>query len=259
MNTNKNSIEEQNQAELFDRIASEYEQHYSDKYSQRYRALFYNTPLIEGLNLSGKRVLEGMCGSGQTTQFLLSKGAEVVGLDISEQMINSFKRSFPNNQAVQASMLDTKLEEASFDYVIIVGSLHHLQPHVQAAIDEVFRLLKPGGYFCFIEPHSGSLPDLVRKLWYKLDKHFFEENESSIDFNQLAVINAQRFEVCKTKYLGNIAYILVLNTLILRMPKKLKRLYTPTLLRLEAFISKFQNKTFSCFIVGQWRKKTPSQ
>ena len=51
-------------------------------------------------------------------------------------------------------------------------------------VKEIHRVLKPGGYFCFMEPHSGSFPDVIRKFWYKHD-HFFSENEAAIDINSL--------------------------------------------------------------------------
>ncbi len=249
------TTEEQIQSELFDRIGNQYELHYSDQSSQKYRAIFYNMPMTEGLDLSGKQVLEAMCGSGQTTQFLASKGAKVTGLDISSQMTDSFKKSFPTYKVITGSILDTGLEDASFDCVVLVGGLHHLHPYVENAIDEIYRVLKPDGYFCFVEPHAKSLPDKARKLWYRFDKNFFEKNEGSIDFDELAAKNITRFKVLKTKYLGNVAYMLVLNTLILRIPQRIKRYYTPFLLKIEFFLSRFQTKTFSCFIVGQWQKK----
>ena len=68
---------------------------------------------------------------------------------------------------------------------------------------------------------------------------------------------ASRFDFVSETYAGNIAYIFVLQSLILRIPLGLKRFYTPALLRLESLLQRFQRPQLSMFVVGQWRKKGP--
>lgn len=256
MSTQQTKEWEQKQAEHYDRIASQYQAHYSDEHSQKYRARFLNGPMLEGLDLAGARVLEAMCGSGQTTAFLLSRGARLTGLDVSPQMIASFKRSWPECEAVCASITETGIEADSFDCVVMVGGLHHLHPRVGEALDEIHRILKPGGHLCFMEPHAGSLPDQVRKIWYRYD-HFFEKNEAAIDLDDLMRRNASRFEFIKMKYVGNVAYLLVYSSLIFRIPLGLKRYYTPLLLACESLLDPLLGKRLACVALGQWRKKPP--
>jgi SAM-dependent methyltransferase len=165
----------------YDRIGTEYELHYGDPCSRQYRERFINQPMFEGIELSGMRVLEAMCGNGQTTEHLLSRGAIVTGLDISPAEIDSFKRHWPDCDAKCSSMIESGFADDSFDCIAIVGGLHHLHPRLGEAVGEIHRILKPGGFFCFAEPYQGSLPDLVRSFWYKHDK-LFAVNEASIDF-----------------------------------------------------------------------------
>jgi SAM-dependent methyltransferase len=194
-----------------------------------------------------------MCGSGQTTEFLLSLGARVTGLDIAVEQIASFRTQWPQCNAVCASILDSGLDDESFDCVVVVGGLHHLPPRVEQAVDEIYRVLKPGGYFCFCEPHAGSFPDWVRRRWYRHDP-LFEKNEEAIDLAALERQNRSRFEFVKKTYVGNIAYLLVLNSLIFRIPARIKPLYTPLLFPLESAIGALQSKRLSCVAVCQWRK-----
>jgi SAM-dependent methyltransferase len=210
--------------------------------------------MFSGISLSGMDVLEAMCGSGQTTAYLLSKGCKVTGLDISTEEIKSFKRGWPGCRIKCASILDSGLASESFDCVAIVGGLHHLQPNLARAVDEIHRVLKPNGYFCFAEPHKGSVPDVIRAYWYKYD-NFFATNEASIDLKTLKDEFHTKFRFNKEIYFGNIAYLLVLNSMIFRIPVGLKPLYTPTMLRIESMASKFQGKLSSCFAVCQWQKK----
>lgn len=242
------------QRDHYDEIAAEYEAHYSDACSLDYRRQFIYRPMFHGLSLGGMKVLDAMCGSGQTTEYLLENKASVTGLDISDVIVDSFKARWSGCEAVCRSLLDSGVPDASFDCVVIVGGLHHIHPHVSRAVKEIHRVLKPGGYFCFMEPHSGSFPDVIRKIWYKHDR-FFSENEAAIDMNSLEQEFAPDFAFKRVEYLGNLAFLLVLNSLIFRIPERLKPLYSPVLLRLESLISKFQNKRTSCFVVGQWQKR----
>jgi SAM-dependent methyltransferase len=154
---------------------------------------------------------------------------------------------------VKRSLLDSGLPDNSFDCVAVVGGLHHIHPNVKAAVREIHRVLKPGGHFCFMEPHSGSVPDVVRKVWYRFDR-FFSDNEAAIDVGLLQEDFRNAFELKKVKYLGNIAFLLVLNSLIFRIPPKSKRFFAPLLMKLEPWVNKFQTKLTSCFVVTQWQK-----
>src|SRR5882762_6007733 len=92
---------EQLQQDHYDQIADEYEAHYSDACSLEYRRKFIYEPMFEGIELSGMKVLDAMCGSGQTTEYLLSRGAQVTGLDLSSEVISSFKSRWSGCDAIQ--------------------------------------------------------------------------------------------------------------------------------------------------------------
>lgn len=247
-------VSELQQQEHYDTIAAEYEEHYSDKYSVEYRRRFIYDPMFAGLELQGKNVLDAMCGSGQTTEYLLERGANVTGLDISNEVIETFKARWTSATALQRSLLDSGLPDNSFDYVVIVGGLHHIHPNVNRAVLEIHRILKPGGHLCFMEPHSGSFPDLVRRVWYKFDR-FFSDNEEAVDIEALKLDFENKFSLKRANYLGNLAFLLVLNSLIFRIPARMKKYYSPVMMKLESVISRLQTKLTSCFAVTQWEKK----
>jgi len=238
----------------YDQIAAAYEAHYSDACSREYRRRFIYDPMFAGLNLAGMQTLDAMCGSGQTSAHLLEHGAIVTGLDISGEAIDSFRARWPNCRGVQRSLLNSGFDDESFDCVAVVGGLHHVHPNVSEAIQEIHRVLKPGGYFCFMEPHTGSLADVVRRFWYKHDR-FFSDNEAAIDVDQLTAEYASRFRFDKTKYSGNIAFLFVLNSLIFRLPLRAKPFYSRPLMLVESHISKLQTKKSSCFVIAQWQKQ----
>lgn len=241
------------QKDLFDKIADKYELHYSDKYSKKYRERFVFEKMFKGIDFSGLDVLEAMCGTGQVVEHLLPRGANVTGLDISSEMMGIFKKRFPDSKQVCASFFDNGLPAQSFDVVVMNGGLHHIHPDVDRAVDEVYRLLRPGGYFCFADPHKGSFPDIIRKIWYRYDSTF-EKNEEAIDLNALESKNAKRFKFISKSYQGNLAFLLVYNSMIFRIPHWIKRFYSPFLIFLESLINVFQGKRSSCICVCQWKK-----
>ena len=71
--------------------------------------------------------------------------AEVVGLDQSEHMVAQARRNFPDLRFEVGDARTFSLEEP-FDAVFSNAVLHWLKP-ADAAVDRVWRALKPGGRF----------------------------------------------------------------------------------------------------------------
>jgi len=242
------------QKDHYERISSGYDAHYNDFHSQKYIRRFILEPMFRGIDVENKLVLEAMCGGGQVTEYLLEKQARVVGLDISPSQTAYFQRRHARAEVICASMLNSGIKDESFDVVAIVGGIHHLPPHGSETIREIHRILKTGGYFCFAEPHSESLAEMPRKMWYKRDS-LFAANEAAINMSELRGEFAEMFDFNTEIYLGNVAYLLVLNSMVFRVPHRLKSLYSPALVKLETVLNQVLGKPFSCLVAAQWRKK----
>jgi SAM-dependent methyltransferase len=242
------------QKQHYERIGADYDVHYNDAYSQKYMRRFVFEPMFEGLNVENQMVLEAMCGGGQTTKYLLEHKAKVVGLDISPQQTTNFKRRHQQADVLCGSILSSGIESESFDMVTVIGGIHHLPPHTKESILEIHRVLKPGGHFCFMEPHSESFAERFRKAWYKRDS-LFAENEAAINMSELHQHFSNHFTFKREHYLGNFAYLLVLNSMVFRVPINIKPYYSPFLISAEGVFNKILGKPFSCFVVAQWQKK----
>jgi SAM-dependent methyltransferase len=248
---------EQRQREHYDSISSDYEAHYADPWSLRYRRRFIDRYLCLGLDLHGKQVLDAMCGPGQLTQYLLEQWptVNITGLDISQNTADAYAKANPRCVPKCASFLQNGFQPSTFDAVFIVGGLHHLQPCVDDAVNEAHRLLKPGGIFSFCEPHTGSCLDVIRRNWYEKDS-LFERNEAAVNITGLRRRFADKFEFVREYYLGNIAYFLVYNSMVFRLPLSLKKWYSPPLLAAEWLLKPLHSRFLSAFGVCQWRKRT---
>ena len=242
------------QKQHYERIAAEYDIHYNDAHSQNYMQRFVFEPMFEGIDVNGKTVLEAMCGGGQTTKYLLNKNARVTGLDISPRQTSHFKNRHREVDVICGSILNSGIASESFDIVSVVGGIHHMPPYTRESIAEIYRILKPGGHFCFMEPHSESVAESFRRAWYKRDS-LFAENEAAINMSELRQDFKDCFNFKHEYYLGNFGYLLILNSMVFRIPLKFKSVYSPSLMKTEAVLNKVFGKPLSCFVVAQWQKK----
>ena len=109
---------------------------------------------------SGKRLLEVGCGLGTDLIEFARGGAVVTGVDLTPQSIELVRKRFAlEGFAVDARVSDAEhlpFGDSSFDVVYSFGVLHHT-PNTQQAIDEVYRVLKPGGKIIIMLYHKNSL------------------------------------------------------------------------------------------------------
>ncbi len=98
-----------------------------------------------------KTCLDAGCGGGRFVVALAKLGArKVCGIDISEGVLEAATervryRHLENQvELKRASVLDIPYPDATFDYVVSSGVIHH-SPDPKRAFGELVRVLKPGG------------------------------------------------------------------------------------------------------------------
>lgn len=107
--------------------------------------------------VSGRRVLDLACGQGIVARRLADRGASVVGVDVSERLLET-ARSYEREEPLGISYLleDARtldgLEDAGFDGVVCNMSLMDI-PDLGATLRSVARVLRPGGWFVFSVVH----------------------------------------------------------------------------------------------------------
>ena len=146
---------------------------------------------IAGFNkLKGKKVLEIGCGVGTDGVEFARSGAYYTGIDASLNSLELAKKNFefndlrPNLQLADAEALP--FPDNAFDFIYSWGVLHHT-PDMVKAINEVYRVLKPGGSFCVMLYNRYSLVGLQLYFFYgllrlnpfiSLNRLFYEHHES---------------------------------------------------------------------------------
>jgi len=103
--------------------------------------------------IDGGRVLDVATQEGGFVQILMGnlKGyTEIVGIDIHERAIETAQSTIGQESVwflvMNAEQLD--FEDDSFDTASISASLHHLS-NIQRVLEEMKRVLKPGGHSTF--------------------------------------------------------------------------------------------------------------
>jgi SAM-dependent methyltransferase len=116
----------------------------------RYERAFRWTP--EGLD----SLLDAGCAWGYGTRFFRAKARNVTGLDPSGEGVAIARTRYPDITFVEGSIDDTSFEPESFDAILCLDVLEHV-PNEHGSLDEIARLLKPGGRLILTVPHRGAL------------------------------------------------------------------------------------------------------
>ena len=129
----------------------------------------------------GMTVLELGCGTGSFTRELARSGAEVVAIDVSPELLEIAKAtcSAPNVQYQIQNACALSYPEGAFDSIVGSSVLHHLE--IEAAVRDMYRVLKPGGSIYFTEPNmlnpqiaiQKNIPWIKRKLGDSPDETAF--------------------------------------------------------------------------------------
>ncbi len=98
-------------------------------------------------NVQGKVVLDLGCGSGETLIPLIRRGASLIGIDLSPDLIAIARRRLSDERlsatTYVGSAYETNLSNNSVDVIFCMSLIHHLD--IATVREEMRRILRPGG------------------------------------------------------------------------------------------------------------------
>lgn len=106
-------------------------------------------------DLKGKRVLDLGCGFGEHCKLFVDCGAEkVVGIDISNKMLEVAKKENSDPRIVYVNMPMEEIAQLneSFDVVVSSLALHYVEDFI-GVVQSVYTLLNTDGVFLFSQEH----------------------------------------------------------------------------------------------------------
>jgi SAM-dependent methyltransferase len=129
----------------------------------------------------GMSVLELGCGAGYFTRELAQSGADIVAIDVSPELLEIARSnsSAPNVRYEIQNAYELNYPNSGFDSIVGSSVLHHLE--IDAALREIYRVLKPNGTIYFTEPNmmnpqiaiQKNVPWVKRKLGDSPDETAF--------------------------------------------------------------------------------------
>ena len=166
---------------------------------------------------SGEKLLELACGAGNLAIRTAEKFDEVVGLDVSRNLIERARRKVDRNKTKNVKFLVANADEGlpfidkSFNAVTAVAALAHFYDPI-FVVSEVARVLRKGGIFIPQVPNVAYLPRRLALLFGKLPRvstsdfgwdgghlHYFTEAEV------LRLLNKNGFETTEVSCSGVLA------------------------------------------------------
>lgn len=173
-----NSKEEKGIKEFYDDV-------YYKKIDIRKAISPYLLRLAKKLNITtSKNVLDVACGTGEFLRGCSDLGAEVYGVDLSDNAIDACKKVLPNGEFYSCSAEKLPLGDDLFDVVTCLGSLEHFIDPV-AALKEMVRVAKPGADFVILVPNKDFL---TRKLGLFRGTHQVDAKEVVRTLNEWDVL-----------------------------------------------------------------------
>jgi len=116
-----------------------------------------------------ERILDIGCGTGHLTAKIATRGAEVMGIDRSPEMVRQAREAYPEIRFEVADATKIPLD-GGFDAVFSNATLHWIKEPEQVAA-EIARLLRPGGRLVAEFGGRGNIAGLVaaaERAWAKL-------------------------------------------------------------------------------------------
>lgn len=138
--------------------------------------------------VTGGKVLDVGCGLGRYFPYM--KAANITGIDFTQKVLDQAKVNYADLNPT-LDLVDiakdglTKYEDGSFNYVFCAEVIEHLE-NPQALIDEIYRVLTPGGIAIVTTPYQ--------------DRIVCEEHIWEFDFLDLQLMFARYRNTCVSRY-----------------------------------------------------------
>ncbi|SIO06100.1 class I SAM-dependent methyltransferase [Algoriphagus halophilus] len=114
--------------------------------------------ILKGRFSKEMKILDAGCGEGRNTVYFIREGYQIFGIDPNEIAIQycryqakSLDPKYDVHRFLEGKLEDIPFHSSSFDAVICSAVLHFASgvDNFWEMIDEIYRILKPGGIFWF--------------------------------------------------------------------------------------------------------------
>jgi len=157
----------------FDQIAGSYNRF------MEFWHLYREKPILEILSLTGNEIIADLGGgTGHLAKHLSPLCSKVYVVDESAEMLSKVK-AIPNVYPVKQDIRGTEFEDNTFDVITMTDVLHHVPDH-NVLMNEISRILKPGGKFLIYEFDHSALRAKILSFFesFVFGKLFYQRREN---------------------------------------------------------------------------------
>ena len=141
---------------MFDHVEKQYNEHKSlfikgsQEYDYKSRTIFHQ--YINQFGVQGKRILDMGCGDGLDLLILQKQGAEVFGMDASEEMIQESRQKFSPENFHVGEFTQTSFPNEYFDIVVSKWAFQTAFD-IEGIYREIIRISKKDAKLVFLVAH----------------------------------------------------------------------------------------------------------
>lgn len=159
--------------DTYNKIAQEYDKEFGNDYS--------DTPYVDKfLNyLEGNKVLDIGCGVGNLTKYIMDKGFNVEGIDLSKEMLSIAKQKYSDIKFYEMNMKEITLRK-KYDGIMLAYSLFHLtKKEVIEVLPKYYDLLNSNGKILLILQYGQGerIVDEPLKKGLKIFINYYSQDE----------------------------------------------------------------------------------
>lgn len=143
-----------------------------------------------------EKILDAACGTGKYTHEFVKKGAKVIGIDFSKQMLKVARSKYPKVEFYQADLTKKlKFRNQQFDKINCTQALKHIK-NLKPTLKEFFRVLRKGGVLVFSVTHpkmdwegfeKKDNPDFVLSEQSDIYHHKFTDYFDAFDYAKFKI------------------------------------------------------------------------
>ena len=162
--------------------------------------------------LNGKKILDVGCGTGRDCKYIEQKGYDVIGIDISKEMLKIAKEKYPKGKFEIMDMTNIDYPDNTFDGIMSNCSVFHIPEELLSQTMESFkRVLKNNGKLFLIlqegheqkmveEPYrhgvyvymnyfsKKNIEQLLEEHNFKIDKIDIEKSSNQFELGSRKII-----------------------------------------------------------------------
>lgn len=173
-----------------------------DKYAKLYadntfhRLLQFQLNHFISLLPKNSKILDVACGCGRDTQYLTEEGFNVIGIDVSEELLKEARLRTKNCNFQKMDFLDLDFSKETFDGVWCMAGISSIpKDNITVAIKEFYKVLKKDGIL-YIDIREGHGQEIVTKEKYENAPFYYsyltkEELENLLKESNFQILSSE--------------------------------------------------------------------